>query len=51
MSGLGAKHVQKMPLQSGLGVVYVWLTRDKAERPDMSGLAARHVWPESFESS
>jgi hypothetical protein len=37
MSGLGAKHVLKMPLESGLGVVYVWLTQDMAERPDMSG--------------
>jgi hypothetical protein len=24
---------------------------DKAERPDMSGLGDRHVWPESLESS
>jgi hypothetical protein len=23
---------------------------DKAERPDMSGLGAGHVWPESLES-
>jgi hypothetical protein len=38
MSGLGARHIQEMPLESGLEPGYVWLTRDKAERPDMSGL-------------
>jgi hypothetical protein len=37
MSGLGAGHVQEMPLESGLGAGYVWLTREKAERSDMSG--------------
>jgi hypothetical protein len=26
-----------MPLKSGLGAGYVWLTREKVERPDMSG--------------
>jgi hypothetical protein len=30
---------------------YTRLTREKAERPDMSGLGARHVRPESLESS
>jgi hypothetical protein len=39
-----------MPLESSLEARYVWLTRDKAERPDMSGLGARHVRPESLES-
>jgi hypothetical protein len=43
MSGL-------MPLESGLGAGYVWLTQEKAERPDMSGVGAEHVWPESLES-
>jgi hypothetical protein len=43
MSGLGAGHVQEMPLEPGLGVGYAWLTRDKAERSDMSGLGAGHV--------
>jgi hypothetical protein len=37
MSGLGARHVQKMPLESSLEVGYVWLTREKVERPDISG--------------
>jgi hypothetical protein len=27
-----------MPLESSLGVGYVWLNREKAERRDMSGL-------------
>jgi hypothetical protein len=26
-----------MPLESGLEVRYAWLTREKAERPDMFG--------------
>jgi hypothetical protein len=38
MSGLEAGHVQKMPLESGLEARYAWLTREKGERPDMSGL-------------
>jgi hypothetical protein len=50
MSGLGARHVREIPLESGLEAGYAWLTQDKAERPDMSGLGARHVWPESLES-
>jgi hypothetical protein len=50
MSGLGAKHVWEMPLESVLGVGYAWLTQEKAERPDMSGLVAGHVWSESLES-
>jgi hypothetical protein len=37
MSGLGAEHVQEMPLESGLEAGYAWLTREKAERLDMSG--------------
>jgi hypothetical protein len=40
MSGLGGRHVWEMPLESGLGAGYVWLTREKAERSDMSGLGA-----------
>jgi hypothetical protein len=36
MSGLGAEHVREMPLESGLEDIYVWLTREKAEMPDMS---------------
>jgi hypothetical protein len=50
MSRLGAGHVQEMPLESGLEAGYAWLTREKAERPGMSGLGARHVWSESLES-
>jgi hypothetical protein len=50
MSGLGARHVQEMPLESGLEVEYVWLTREKAERPDMSGLRAGQVQSESLKS-
>jgi hypothetical protein len=38
MSELGAGHVWKMPLESSLEAGYAWLTRDKVERPDMSGL-------------
>jgi hypothetical protein len=37
MSGLGAGHVREMPLESGLEARYAWLTRDKAERSNMSG--------------
>jgi hypothetical protein len=39
-----------MPLESGLEARYAWLTQDKAEGSDMSGLGAGHVWPESLES-
>jgi hypothetical protein len=39
-----------MPLESGLEAEYVWLTQEKAERLDMSGLGAEHVQPESLES-
>jgi hypothetical protein len=45
MSGLGAEQVREMPLESGPGGGYVWLMQEKAERPDMSDLRARHVWP------
>jgi hypothetical protein len=37
MSELGAGHVWEMPLESGLEAGYAWLTREKAERLDMSG--------------
>jgi hypothetical protein len=37
MSGLGAGHVQEISLESGLGAGYIWLTREKSERADMSG--------------
>jgi hypothetical protein len=37
MYGLQAGHAREMPLESGLEVGYAWLTRDKAERPDMFG--------------
>jgi hypothetical protein len=50
MPGLGAGHVWEMPLKSGLEVRYAWLTWEKAERPDISGLGAGHVQPESLES-
>jgi hypothetical protein len=44
MSGLGARHVWEMPLESGLEAGYAWLTREKrlrdrtclASGPDMS---------------
>jgi hypothetical protein len=36
MSGLGAGLVREMPLESGLELGYAWLTREKAERLDMS---------------
>jgi hypothetical protein len=36
MSELVARYVWEMPLESGLEAEYVWLTREKAERPDMS---------------
>jgi hypothetical protein len=50
MSRLGAGHVWEMPLESGLEAGYAWLTRDKAERQDMTGLGAGHVQPEYMES-
>jgi hypothetical protein len=50
MSGQGARHVWKMPLESSLEAGYAWLTREKGERPDMSALGAGHVRPESLES-
>jgi hypothetical protein len=50
MSGLVAGYVWEMPLESGLEAEYVWLTQEKAERPDMSSLGAAHVQPESLES-
>jgi hypothetical protein len=43
MSRLGARHVQEMPLESDLDDGYAWLTREKAERPDMFGLEGGHV--------
>jgi hypothetical protein len=46
MSGLRAGHIREMPLKSDLEAGYAWLTREKAERPDMSGLGAGHVWPD-----
>jgi hypothetical protein len=50
MSGLGARHVRDMPLESDLEPGYAWLTQDKAERPNMSTLWVGHVRPESLES-
>jgi hypothetical protein len=50
MSRLGAGHVQEMPLESGIEARYAWLTRDKPERPNMSGQGVGHVQPESLES-
>jgi hypothetical protein len=49
-----------MPLEFDLEVGYIWLTQEKADRPDMSGLGAdmsgqglwnparggRYVWPD-----
>jgi hypothetical protein len=58
MSGLEAGHVREMLLESSLGAGYVWLTWEKAERSDMSGLGvnmsdleAEYVRSESLESS
>jgi hypothetical protein len=51
MSGLGARHVRKIPLKSDLEAKYAWLTQEKSEWSDMSGLGAGHVQPESLESS
>jgi hypothetical protein len=50
MSGLVGGHVQKMPLESDLEAGYAWLTQEKAERSNMSGLGAGHVQPEFLES-
>jgi hypothetical protein len=50
MSGLGAGHVWKMPLESSLEAGYVWLTHENAERSDMSSLGDGHAWPESLKS-
>jgi hypothetical protein len=50
MSGLGAGYVREMPLESGLEVGYAWLTQEKAERPDMSGLLAGQVRSEYLKS-
>jgi hypothetical protein len=50
MSRLGAGHILEMSLKSGLEARYAWLTREKAERSDMSGLGAGHVRPESLKS-
>jgi hypothetical protein len=50
MSGLTARHVREMPLESSLEAGYAWLTQDKAERPDMSDLWVEHVRLESLES-
>jgi hypothetical protein len=49
MSGLGAKHVQEMPLKPSLEAGYAWLTQDKAEMPDMSDPGAGHVQVRSLE--
>jgi hypothetical protein len=43
MSRLGSGQVCEMPLESGLEAEYAWLTQEKAERLDMSGLGAGHV--------
>jgi hypothetical protein len=40
MSRLGVGHVREMSLESGLEAEYAWLTREKTERLDMSGLGA-----------
>jgi hypothetical protein len=45
MSGLDARHIREMPLESSLEARYAWLTREKAERLDMSSLGTGHVWP------
>jgi hypothetical protein len=50
MSELGVGHVRKMPLESDLEAVYAWLTQEKAERSDMSGLRVRYVRSESLKS-
>jgi hypothetical protein len=50
MSGLEAGHVREMPLEFGLEAGYACLTREKAERSDMSSLGSGHIRPESLES-
>jgi hypothetical protein len=50
MPRLEAEHVQEMALEPGQGAKYAWLTRDKAERQDMSGLGAGHVQVRSLKS-
>jgi hypothetical protein len=50
MFGLEAGHAREMTLESDLEARYVWLTREKIERLDMSGLRAEHVRTESLES-
>jgi hypothetical protein len=45
----GGGQVWEIPLESILEAGYAWLTREKAERSNMSGLGAGHVWPESRE--
>jgi hypothetical protein len=37
-----------MPLESGLEVRYAWLTREKAEGPDMSGLGGADMFGQSL---
>jgi hypothetical protein len=49
MSGLRAGHVWEMPLKPSLEAGYAWLTQDKAKRPDISGLGAKHVQVRSLE--
>jgi hypothetical protein len=51
MSGVGAEHIPEMPMESGLEAGYAWLAQEKAKMPNMYGLGAGHVWPESLESS
>jgi hypothetical protein len=48
MFRLGIGHVREMPLESGLEAGYAWLTREKVDRPDMSGLGVGHVRQESL---
>jgi hypothetical protein len=47
---LGAEHVQEMPLEPDLGGGHAWLTWDKARRPDMFGMGAKHVRVRSLET-
>jgi hypothetical protein len=49
MSRLRAEQVWEMPQEPGLGARYAWLTRDRAERPDISGLRVGHVQGRSLE--
>jgi hypothetical protein len=50
MSELGVEHVWEMPLESSPEAGYVWLTREKVDKPDMSGLRSRHVQEMPLES-